>query len=76
MKNQRDRILQLLEEARGSWVPLPAILSLGVAQYGARVHELRRLGHVIENRTEQHASGVRHSWFRLVSLRAETAAAS
>jgi Helix-turn-helix domain len=64
-KGQRARLLALLDEARGGWVPLPEILALGIAQYNARIFELRRLGFSIENRTEE-IDGVRHSWFRLV----------
>lgn len=65
-KTQRSRILRLLIEAHGAWVPLPDILALGIAQYGARILELRRTGFNIENRTE-HIDGARHSWFRLVA---------
>lgn len=65
-KTQRDRILRLLVEAHGEWVPLPQILALGVAQYNARIFELRRLGFNIENRSESDTvTGVRRSWFRL-----------
>lgn len=62
---QRDRILRLLEENSGQWVPLPRVLELGIAQYGARILELRRMSHQIENRVK-HCNGVVHSWFRLV----------
>ena len=65
-KTQRAEILRLLIDAHGAWVPLPEILALGVAQYNARIFELRRLRFNIENRTEQ-VDGERHSWFRLVS---------
>lgn len=67
-KTQRDRILRLLSDAQGGWVPLPDILALGIAQYNARIFELRRLGGFnIENRTETDTeTGERHSWFRLV----------
>ena len=63
---QSARILEVLRAACGSWVPLPEILALGIAQYSARILELRRLGFNIENKTEW-ANGARHSWFRLVS---------
>jgi hypothetical protein len=53
--------LSLLLRARGSWVPLPQILTLGIAQYNARVFELRRLGFRIANKREG-----KRSWFRLV----------
>ena len=65
VKNQRGRILRILIDAHGAWVSLPEILALGIAQYGARILELRRQGFIIENRTE-HVDGERHSWFRLV----------
>jgi hypothetical protein len=65
-KTQRAAILRLLIDARGAWVPLPQILALGIAQYNARLWELRRLGFVIENKSES-ADGARHSWYRLVS---------
>ncbi len=66
-KTQRARILRLLLDAKGSWVPLPAILDLHISQFGARIYELRRTGFVIENKTERDDSGVVHSWYRLVS---------
>jgi biotin operon repressor len=66
---QRERVLQILQAANGAWVPLPEILALGIAQYSARIHELRRElrreGFDIENRMES-LGGSRHSWFRLV----------
>lgn len=62
---QRARILRLLIDAHGAWVPLPEIMACA-AQYNARVLELRRLGFAIENKTEC-VNGARHSWFRLVS---------
>lgn len=61
---QRGRILELLISARGDWVPLPKITECA-AQYNSRIHELRHLGFLIENRTKE-IDGVRHSWFRLV----------
>jgi Helix-turn-helix domain len=63
-KGQRGRILALLVNARGGWVPLPEILELGVAQYSARIHELRALGFRIENRRER-IDGMLHTYFRL-----------
>jgi len=63
---QRSRILQLLDNARGEWVPLPEILDLGIAQYNSRILELRRLGFRIENRKERHDGKILSS-FRLVT---------
>ncbi len=65
-KTQSAALLRLLIDAHGSWVALPQILALGIAQYNARILELRRLGFVIENKTER-VNGARHSWFRLVN---------
>lgn len=62
---QRAAILRLLIAARGAWVPLPNILVLGIAQYNARIFELRALGFRIENKIERDADGQVHSWFRL-----------
>ncbi|MGC1452565.1 MAG: hypothetical protein WA830_21255 [Candidatus Sulfotelmatobacter sp.] len=62
---QRGKILALLIAASGGWFPLTEILSLGIAQYGARILELRRMGFDIENRSE-YVDGGRHSWFRLL----------
>lgn len=65
-KSQRGRILRLLIDADCDWVPLPEIMECA-AQYNARVHELRKLGFAIENRTETDAeTGIRHSRFRLL----------
>ena len=61
---QSETILALLRSAHGAWVPLPEILALGIAQYNARIFELRK-HFTIDNHTET-INGVRHSWFRLV----------
>ena len=63
-QTQYERILHLLVEYDGQWVPLPAILHLGIAQYNARIKEIRKAGHNVINRTET-VNGVRHSWYRL-----------
>ena len=65
-KNQRDLLLALLISARSrdAEVALPEILELGIAQYSARIHELRKMGCQIENRI-QRVDGVTRSWFRL-----------
>ena len=65
-KTQRDRILDVLTNAHGEWVPLPTILELKISQFGARIKEARALGHQIENKTET-VNGIVHSWYRLVS---------
>jgi len=63
--SRKTQILALLVRARGGWVPLPEILKVGGAQFGARLYEIRhRLGLKVENRKEHH-SGQTHSWYRL-----------
>jgi hypothetical protein len=62
---QCERILEVLRDANGEWVPLPKILALGIAQYNARIFQLRAAGHDIENRTEE-VDGETHSWYRLL----------
>ncbi len=65
MTNQQQRILALLRSRPNEWISLPEILMLGCAQYNARIHELRSLGHKIENKTQE-VEGVRYSWYMLV----------
>jgi hypothetical protein len=60
---QRSDILDLLQSARGGWVPLRAIADIA-RQYNARIFELRGLGFQIKNRIRE-VGGQRHSWFRL-----------
>jgi hypothetical protein len=73
---QSEKLLALLRSAHGAWVPLPDILALGLAQYNARIWDLRnKRGLNIENRTEI-IKGVRHSWFRLVDSPAPSASES
>ena len=61
---QHTRILALLRSRPGQWIPLPEILGLGIAQYNARIKELREEGYEIKNKTDW-VAGVRHSWFCL-----------
>ena len=65
LPGQNGRILSLLRDSGGSWVPLPKILALGVARYSARILELRRLGFQIENRLE-YVNGTCRSFYRLL----------
>lgn len=66
---QREKIKDYLWARFGQWVPLHEILALGIAQYSARIFELRRelrpRGYVIENRKERQPDGSTHSWFKL-----------
>jgi hypothetical protein len=73
---QSEKLLALLRSAHGGWVSLPDILALGLAQYNARIWDLRnKRGLNIENRTEI-IKGVRHSWFRLLDSPAPSASQS
>ena len=60
---QRERLKDLFEYNRGRWIPLPQILAMGIAQYNARIFELRREGMQIEN-TSKTVDGAKHTWFR------------
>ena len=62
-ETQRERILELLKGRSPAWVPLPEILSLGIAMYTVRILELRRQGERIENKTER-VGQERRSWYR------------
>jgi len=53
---QRSQLLTLFIANRGREVPLPDILALGIAQYNARIFELRHLGFRIKNRTQNSVS--------------------
>jgi len=66
-KTQTAMLQAFFLKRLGVWVPLPEILALGCAQYSARVHELRKLGFRIENKTAR-VGNQRHSWFRLVGV--------
>lgn len=63
-RTQRDRILSLLQERRGCWIPAYELARLAL-QYGARVAELRAGGPGTENRLE-HDHGQTRSFYRLV----------
>jgi hypothetical protein len=63
-RTQREKILRLLLDAKGGWIPSPQIAALAL-QYNSRIFELRRFGWAIENQTEI-VNDARHSWFRLV----------
>lgn len=62
---QREKIKFIFLSRPNEWVPLSDILRLGVAQYNARILELRREGMRIENKVEE-VAGTRYSWFRYV----------
>ena|ERR1051326_1007554 len=63
--SQAGRILALLESRNGARVYLPEILALRIAQYSARIHDLRhKHGCCIQNGNDPGRPD--HTWFRLV----------
>lgn len=68
-KTQRQHILDLLMAAEGGEVPLAEIM-VCAAQYNACIHELRKRGYKIVNRSETR-NGIKHSWYRLESSPAD-----
>ncbi|MCI0402673.1 MAG: hypothetical protein L0212_04025 [Acidobacteria bacterium] len=76
LSDQQRRLLALLDSAEGGWVPLPRILALTpkIAQYNARIHELRAKGFPIENRIIERVGGECHTEFRLVKRTVPAAA--
>jgi len=72
---QTERLRRFFEARAGQWVGLPDILALGMAQYNARIYEIRldeeREGFKLENRFEDAPDGTRHSWYRFQWLRAK-----
>lgn len=63
--SQADRIKNFLSARAGQWVSLKEILELGIAQYNARLFELRREGLLIENKTKK-VNGQIQSWYRYI----------
>jgi helix-turn-helix protein len=65
---QADRLLRLLEYAAelGTYVPLPAIMALGIASYTRRISDLRQRGFRIECERERTDSGQLRTRYRLV----------
>jgi hypothetical protein len=57
---QRDRLFTLLKSRSPDWISLPQIMTVAGAQYGARIYELRGLGHRIESKPGG-------GWFRLIT---------
>lgn len=62
---QCDKILRVLMDRRGEWVPMP-YLARAARAYAvhSRISDLRSRGYVIEQRRE-HVEGVRHSFYHL-----------
>ena len=59
---QHKKLMDLFRANPGQWISLTEILATGVAQYNARILELRSGGENIENKTAW-VGRQRHSWF-------------
>lgn len=74
-ENQREKLRRALESAPfnarhpggpGRWLGVDSIMRLGIAQYSARLHELRADGFAIENwRQLNDATGQMESWYKI-----------
>jgi len=64
-RTQKEALLDLFEKRPNYWIPLPVIMMLGIAQYNARIFELRRSGHDIRNKAEV-VDGQRHTYFMYI----------
>jgi hypothetical protein len=62
---QADVIVELLREKRAQGKPLelPEIMAAGIAQHGARFHEIRSRGYVVVNETDREGEAVRSCYF-------------
>ena len=70
ISSQKARIANLFLSRPNQWIPLTEILGLFIAQYNARIHELRypedpSKAMKIENKLET-KDGSRHTWYRYV----------
>lgn len=65
-KTQNQRILTLLETYNGEWVSLVRILDLRIANYRARISELRKQGYNILCEKQRTETGELHTKYRLI----------
>ena len=68
-RGQRGRILSLLLERRGTWVPAPELAKIAL-QYASRLHSIRKEGFVVENRVER-SNGQVHGAYMLIGCPGE-----
>ncbi len=69
MTNQRERILELLMNHRGEWIPVYELSRIAL-QYNTRIHELRNNKKLVESgitieEKEQWVGGSKHTWYRI-----------
>ncbi len=73
-RSQCDKILAVLQDNAGQWVPIPVLhQASGSYVIHSRIADLRKRGHSIDQRSEHH-DGQNHSFYRL-NLGANEAAA-
>jgi hypothetical protein len=64
-RTQCAAILEALAANRGRWVPMPELVATsGSFNVHSRIADLRKRGHVIEQRNARHGTAV-HSFYRL-----------
>lgn len=63
--SQADLLLEMLRQrrAKGKALELPEILRTGIAQFTARIFELRKRGNIIDNELKHAGGGVRSRYF-------------
>lgn len=61
-KTQTERLKELFESRPNQRISLPEILSMGIAQYNARIYELRHEGMCIINEGKR-VDGIHQTWF-------------
>lgn len=68
-QSQTATILAELQKNQGEWVPMPHLaLSAQCFSVRSRIDELRKRGHVIENRSERDRETRRvHSYYRILA---------
>lgn len=72
--SQATKILQRLTATANTFVGMPELAHFsGAYAVHSRIAELRKRGHVIQNRTQKAKDGTRMSWYRLVSEEREAA---
>ena len=65
LATQKQELEKFFKSRTNQWVTLPEILRLGIAQYTARIHDLRSSGMRIENRTYK-TGGTRCSEYKYI----------
>lgn len=59
---QAERLRRMFMSKPNEYIPLYEILQMGIAQYNARIFDLRKAGMKIVNKTKS-VDGETHSWF-------------